>query len=137
LVERLLARLRARSLDDRLLAGERPDESRQLMARSARVLEPEYRSEVAAALREMLDAAEHARRIFMKAQVRLREPQIIAARSQIRDLADQLEADAVVSPRGVILADRLIRDGESPLFLGRNESVASAVEQALAALDPG
>ena len=107
------------------------------MARSARVLEPGYRSEVAAALREMLDAAEHARRIFMKAQVRLREPQIIAARSLIRDLADQLEADPAVSPRGVILADRLVRDGDSPMFWPCNESVESAVKQALSALHLG
>jgi hypothetical protein len=137
LVERLLARVRARSLDDRLLAGERPEESRQLMARSARLLEPGYRSEVAAALRDMLDAAEHARRIFLKAQVRLREPQIIAARSLIRDLADQLEADPAVSPRGVILADRLVRDGDSPMFWPCNDSVESAVKQALSALHLG
>jgi hypothetical protein len=137
LVERLLARVRARSLDDRLLAGERPEASRQLMARSARVLEPGYRSEVAAALREMLDAAEHARRIFMKAQVRLREPQIIAARSLIRDLADQVEADPSVSPRGVILADRLVRDGDSPMFWPCNENVESAVKETLAALHGG
>lgn len=137
MVERLLARARARSLDDRLLAGERPEESRQLMARSARLLKPGYRSEVAAALREMLDAAEHARRIFLKAQLRLREPQIIAAGSLIRDLTDQLEADAAVSPRGVILADRLVRDGDSPMFWPCDESVESAVKQALSALHPG
>jgi hypothetical protein len=137
LVERLLARVRARSLDDRLLAGEPPEASRQLKARSARLLEPGYRSEVAAALREMLDDAEHARRIFMKAQVRLREVQIIAAGPLIREIADQLEADAAVSPRGVILADRLIRDGDSPLFWGRNESVESAVKEALSELHLG
>jgi hypothetical protein len=136
LIERLLARVRARSLDDRLLAGERPEKSRQLMARSARLVDPGYRSDVAAALRKMLDDAEHARRIFLKAQVQLREPKIIAVRSQIRELADQLEADAVVSPRGVILADRLIRDGNSPLFLPGNESVESAVERARSALEP-
>jgi hypothetical protein len=137
LVERLLARVRARSLDDRLLAGEQPEESRQLMARSARLLEPGYRSDVAAALREMLDAAEHARRLFFKAQVQLREPQIIAVRSLIRDLADQLETDPAVSPRGVILADRLVRDGDSAMFWPGNESVESAVKQALSALHPG
>ena len=107
------------------------------MARSERVLEPGYRSEVAAALREMLDAAEHARRIFLKAQLRLREFQIVKARSLIRDLADQIEADPAVSPRGVILADRLVRDGNSPMFWPSDESVESAVEQARAALHPG
>ena len=104
------------------------------MARTARLLEPGYRSEVAAALREMLDAAEHARRIFMKTQVRLREVQIIVAGSLIRDLADQLEADAGVSPRGVILADRLVRDGNSPMFWPSDENVKSAVKQALSGL---
>jgi hypothetical protein len=137
LVERFLARVRGHSLDERLLAGERPEESRRLMARSAILLEPRYRSEVAGALREALDAAEHARRIFLKAQVRLRELEIIAARSQIRDLADRLEGDATVDPRGVILADRLIRDGDSPLFWPCNDSVDAAVEQARAALHPG
>ena len=107
-----------------------------MMARSAILLEPRYRSEVAGALREALDAAEHARRIFLKAQVRLREREIIAARSQIRDLADRLEGDPTVDPRGVILADRLIRDGDSPLFWPCNDSVEAAVEQARAALLP-
>jgi hypothetical protein len=137
LVERLLARVRAHSLDDRLLAGAQPEASRQLKARSARLVEPDYRSEVASALRQMLDDAEHARRIFLKAQVRLRELQIIEARSLIRDLADQLEADPAVNPRGVILADRLIRDGNSPMFWPSEESIESAVNEARAALSPG
>ena len=107
------------------------------MARSAILLEPGYRSEVARALREALDAAEHARRIFLKAQVRLRDVEIIRAGTLIRDLADQLEGDAAVSPRGVILADRLIRDGDSPLFWPCDESVEASVEQALSALHPG
>jgi hypothetical protein len=120
-----------------LLAGAQPEASRQLKARSAMLVEPGYRSDVASALRAMLDDAEHARRIFLKAQVRLRELQIIEARSLIRDLADQLEADPAVSPRGVILADRLIRDGNSPMFWPSEESIESAVNEARAALQPG
>jgi hypothetical protein len=136
LVERLLAKVRGRSLDDRLLAGERPEASRQLMARSALLLEPGYRSDVASAFRRMVDDAQHARRIFLKAQVPLRELEIVRARSQILDLADQLDTAAPVNPRGVILADRLLRDGESPLFSDRGESVEAAIERARAALDP-
>ena len=41
-----------------------------------------------------------------------------------------------MNPRGVILADRLVRDGNSPVFLGSNGSVAAAVSEARAALDP-
>jgi hypothetical protein len=137
LIERLLARVRAHSLDERLLAGERPEQSRRLKARSAILLEPHYRSEVAGALREALDAAEHAKRIFLKAQVHLREREIILAGSQIRDLADRLEANEPVNPRGVILADRLIRDGDSPFFWPTNKPVEPAVDEALAALQTG
>jgi hypothetical protein len=131
---RIAARVRSRTLDDRLLAGARPEESGQLAARSARLLESGYRAEVAGALREMLDAAEHAQRLFLKAQVRLREWEIIQSRAVIRELADELEGDQPVNPRGVILADRLVRDGGSPMFLGSNKSIASALTETRDAL---
>ena len=106
-----------------------------MMARSAEVLDPHNRAEVARALREMLDAAERARRIFMKAQVRLRDVPIIHAGSSIRDLCDVLEGSMPVAPRGVILADRLIRDGESPMFWPSNDNIEAAIVEARAALD--
>ena len=105
-----------------------------MMARSAELLDPHNRADVARALREMLDAAEHARRIFMKAQVRLRDIEIIHAGSSIRDLCDELEGSMPVAPRGVILADRLIRDGESPMFWPSNGDIEAAVQEARATL---
>jgi ATP-dependent DNA ligase len=134
-LERILARARARTLDERLLAGARPAESRLTMARSAELLDPRYRSEVAEALRDMLDAAEHARRNYLRAQLTLREFDLVKARTQIRDLADALEGSAAANPRGVILADRLVRDGNSPMYWPSEESVEAAVQEARAALD--
>lgn len=133
-LDRTLARVRARSLDERLLAGAPPEESRLLQARSAEILDPHNRSEVARALREMLDAAEHARRNFMRAQLRLREFDLVRSRSLIRDLADALEGSEPVNPRGVILADHLVRDGDSPMFWPSEDSVEAAVTEARAAL---
>jgi hypothetical protein len=130
-----MARVRAHRLDDRLLAGHSPDESRLLKARSAELLDPHNRADIARALREMVDAAEHARRIFMKAQVRLRDIEIIHAGSSIRDLCDVLEGSMPVSPRGVILADRLIRDGESPMFWPSEDNIEDAVREVRAALE--
>jgi hypothetical protein len=135
--DRILARVRARTLDERLLAGARPEESRLLVARSAILLDPENRSDVAKALTEMLDAAEHARMNYMRAQLVLRDFELVKARSQIRDLANALEGNAPVSPRGVILADRLIRDGGSPMFWPSDNSVEAAVREARAALELG
>ena len=60
----------------------------------------------------------------------------------ILTLADELEQEERVSPRGVILADRLVTDGDSPVY-GRtrspspNETVESAVRHARAALHLG
>ncbi len=71
----------------------------------------------------------------MRAQLVLRDFQLVKARSQIRDLADVLEGSAPVNPRGVILADRLVRDGGSPVFFGSLGSVEGAVEEARTALD--
>ncbi len=66
------------------------------------------------------------------------------SRQLILDLADEVESDATVSPRGVILADRLIRDGDSALYWRSDldvrhadETVDGAVRHASAALHPG
>ena len=71
----------------------------------------------------------------MRAQLRLREFDLVQSRSLIRDLADALEANAPVNARGVILADQLVRDGDSPMFWPSDDSVEAAVTEARAALD--
>jgi hypothetical protein len=107
------------------------------MARSARLLEPGYRSEVAGALRDAVDAAESGVRNFFRAQAVLRESEILKARALILTVADEVEGDQPVNPRGVIMADRLVRDGDSPVFWPSDGSVESAVKQARAALNAG
>jgi hypothetical protein len=73
----------------------------------------------------------------MRAQLRLREFQMVEARSQIRELIAALEGAEPISPRGVILADRLVRDGNSPMYWPSDDSVEEAVGQARAALHLG
>jgi hypothetical protein len=46
-----------------------------------------------------------------------------------------LEGSEPVSARGVILADRLIRDGNSPMFWPSNDSVTAALGEVRAALE--
>ncbi len=61
----------------------------------------------------------------------------------ILTLADEVEQDDGVSPRGVILAERLVTDGDSPVYgLARIErpregTVETAVRHARAALHLG
>ncbi len=61
----------------------------------------------------------------------------------ILTLASELEEEQAVGPRGVILADRLIRDGSSPVYWRSDvkvnqeepvETVETAVRHARAAL---
>jgi hypothetical protein len=77
------------------------------------------------------------------AQLPLHEREILASEPLILTLADELEQEESVSPRGVILADRLITDGDSPVYglapIHRplEETVESAVKRARAALHLG
>jgi hypothetical protein len=129
----------AHSIDDRLLAGARPEGSPETVARRARLVDPRYRAAVADALRGLVKAAERHHRNFFKAQIPIREPEVLEARGLILELADEVEHDPEVSPRGVIMADRLIRDGDSPVYWHwrADGSVEVAVKQARAALHLG
>jgi hypothetical protein len=136
-VVRLRARLLAHSIDNQLLAGEIPESSAEARARRDRLLSPHYRAAVADALRRMVDAAELGRHNWFSARLHLRKKEVHEARSEILALADEVEEDPSVRPRGVILADRLIRDGDSPVFWPCDDSVERAVSHARAALHLG
>ena len=129
--------MRAHSIDDRLLAGELPEGSAETRARCTRLLDRTYRSAVADQLRKLIEAVERAERNRFRAQIPIREPEVSEARDLILDLADEVEGDPSVRPRGVILADRLIRDGDSPVYWPCDESVETAVKHAHAALHLG
>jgi hypothetical protein len=140
--DRFVARVRARAIDDELLSGAAANGSAVVIVRRARLLNRRYRSRVARALRKLVEAARQHERHFFVAKLPLREDEIIECEPLILTLADELEAEQV-SPRGVILADRLIRDGDSPVYglapVSRppEETVESAVKHARAALHLG
>jgi Arc/MetJ-type ribon-helix-helix transcriptional regulator len=140
---RILARLRGRSIDDRVLTGEATDGSEVTRARLARLLDRGYRAAIAKALRRLLDAARRHERNLFAAQILLRDDEVLSSELLIRTLAQELEQEDRVSPRGVILADRLITDGGSPVYWPLplhhppEQSVESAVKHARAALHLG
>jgi hypothetical protein len=141
--ERVMARLRARSIDDKLLNGEVTDGTPVVLVRRARLLHPRYRSAVASSLRRLLDAARRNEPNLFAAQLRLQVRDELASGPLILTLAYELEHEEGVSPRGVILAERLITDGDSPVYgpipVSRpyDETVESAVKHARAALHMG
>ena len=142
-MNRLIARVRAWGIDDRLLAGQTPDGNPVTLARLSRLADVNYRTKIAEALRRLVAAARQRQLSPLLAQVPLRVQEVLDSEPLILTLARDLEEEEVVSPRGVILADRLIRDGASPLYWRSTvqtesetaeESVEAAVRHARAAL---
>ncbi|HEY1237704.1 MAG TPA: hypothetical protein VGE91_05155 [Solirubrobacterales bacterium] len=141
--DRILARVRARSIDDELLNGGAIDGRPVVLMRRARLLQRSYRARVAASLRTLIDAARRSHSTFFAAKLPLRVREVLASEPLILTLADELEEEDHVSPRGVILADRLVTDGDSPVY-GLNRlhhpaegTVESAVKRARATLHLG
>jgi hypothetical protein len=141
--DRIIARLFARSIDDKLLNGDVTDGSPAVLVRRARLLHRRYRSAVAAALRRLIEAARRNQPNFFAAKLHLRVREVMGSAPLILTLADELEHEESVSPRGVILADRLVTDGDSPIYGPTpihhppEQTVESAVKRARAALHMG
>ena len=113
-----------RSLDDRLLTGELSPDSGKGKVRAEQLLSARHRSKSAEALRELVEEAQQPRASLFNANLRVQRVLIRENQALILTLARELEELAVVNPRGVILADRLITDGESPVY-----TTESAVEE--------
>ena len=116
MMNRLIARMRGWAIDERLLAGQPADGDPVTAARLSHLLDPGYRATIAEGLRKMLWVARGRRLSPFLAQIPLRVREVLEMEPLILTLARELEEEETVSPRGVILADRLIRDGDSPLY---------------------
>jgi hypothetical protein len=121
--DNLMARLRGWSIDEKLLAGRAADGDPVISARVTRLGDSRHRAAVAAALRGMIWRARNHHPGRPEAPVRLR--QVLELAPLFLSLADEVEADEEVSPRGVILADRLIRDGTSPVYWRGDMSISA------------
>jgi hypothetical protein len=125
-----------RSLDDRLLSGELSPESGEGRERAEQLVEPRQRELAAKALRGLIEEAQRPAPSFFNANLRVRRFAVRENQALILTLAQELEELPAVNPRGVILADRLVRDGESPVY-GIDEDhgqIRVAVERAREAL---
>ena len=98
---------------------------------------------MAASLRSLVDAARRNQPNFFAARLQLKVTEVLASAPLILRLADELEEEDSISPRGVILADRLVTDGDSPVYgpdpveHPPQQTVESAVKHARAALHLG
>ena len=131
--------LSKRSLDDRLLSGELSPDTGRGRKRAAELRSADHRAESAKALRELVEDAQRDHPSFFSANLRVQRYVIRDNQPLILTLARELEELPEVDPRGVILADRLITDGDSPAYVtgGATDdhgALVAAVERARAAL---
>jgi hypothetical protein len=127
------------SIDDRLLAGELSPDSGQGKARAEQLVSPRHRTKSAEALRDLVDEAQRPHASLFNANLRVQRALIRDNEALILTLARELEELPTVDPRGVILADRLILDGTSPVYITEsaieeNGALVRAVERAREAL---
>ena len=127
------------SLDDRLLTGELSPDSGQGKVRAEQLLTARHRAHSANALRDLVEEAQQPRASLLNANLRIQRALIRENQALILTLARELEELVAVNPRGVILADRLIKDGESPVYITEaaieeHGKLAGEVERARAAL---
>jgi len=104
------------SLDDRLLSGELSPDIGEGRERAEQLVSPRHRAKSAKALRELVEEAQRPRASLFNANLRVQRGLIRENQPLILTLARELEELPVVNPIGVILADRLISDGESPVY---------------------
>ena len=128
-----------RELDDRLLKGQLSFDTGEGRARAEQLVSPRHRARSAEALRELVEEAQKPRASLFNANLRIQRALIRENQALILTLARELEELPEVNARGVILADRLIEDGESPVYIteaGIDEKglLVRSVEQAREAL---
>jgi hypothetical protein len=130
-----------RSTDDRLLSGELLPDTGEGRARAEQLLSRRHRGKCAEALRDLVEEAQRPRSSLFNADLRIQRAVIRKNQALILTLARELEELPEVDPRGVILADRLIQDGESPAYTSEHliedrGRLVRAVERAREALKP-
>jgi hypothetical protein len=141
-VGRLKDLFNRRFVDDRLLSGELSCDSGEGKTRADQLLSPHHRKACAQSLRDLVEEAQKPRSSLFNANLRIQRALIRDNEALILSLAREVEEPAVVNPRGVILADRLVRDGESPFYITEagiedNGQLVRQVERARAALKAG
>jgi hypothetical protein len=117
--DRLLARLRAPSLDRQLVAGCPPGSTRALAIRARRVVSPAGRRELAQCWELVLDLA---RRPPVPRTPRgpLCRGRITAAECDVREMLAVLTGALPISARGAAMASVLLSDGTGPLHHHRS-----------------
>ncbi len=134
--DRLATHLRGTRLDRQLAAGGSPDASVRLALRARLLVRVATRVALARRVRDVIDDAERGP-AFVTTRMPVCRRKVLLARPQLDALGRRLLAAGPVTPGGVALAGRLLRDGAGPIYARPDaDDLAVAAEAAWRALDP-
>ena len=134
---RLRTKWSAAELDEALAGGADPLGSEELTLRSEQLVEPTRRVELARSLDLVVEHVARGRSSPVPGPTILRREPITRNRGALRALARRLRREGMHCLPGLAMADRLIRYGDSPLYMGLGElQLRFRIDEILAALDP-
>lgn len=133
---RVLTRLRAWSLDSQLARGACPDTSAALSLRAHQLIGVTERRRLAREIASVLREA--CRSPWMQDwEVPIYRRQVLAARTDLCELADRLLTPMPVDACGVAQVQMLLRDGGGPIYWpSQGDALQRAVCAAIDALEP-
>jgi hypothetical protein len=138
-MSRLGELFRKHSVDDRLLSGDLSPDTGEGKLRAEQLMSRRHRARAARALRELVEEAQRPHASLFNANLRVQRGLIVENQALFLTLARELEELPAVNPRGVILADRLVQDGQSPVYttqaaIDEKGQIVKAVQRAREAL---
>ena len=128
---RLLARLRAATLDRALLAGVDPAHSSQLAARARALTSPRSRTAAADGLERWLSAADGA---TSRRHVLPRRALAVSNAAEVREIVELLRGSAPLYARGIALLRSLFSDGTGPAYVGEGDVLPRLLKEVRAAM---
>jgi hypothetical protein len=134
--DRLLARVRASSLDRQLAEGRSPGSSPALVIRARQIVSPAGRRELAQRWQHVLDLAGRPP-VPLTSRGPLCRDRIAAAERDVREMLALLTGVQPIAARGAAMASVLLSDGTGPLHNRRSPlDLAAEVRQATSQMDP-
>lgn len=134
---RLRAAWSAAELDDALADGADPLASDELALRAAQLVEPARRAKLAQSLELVVKQVAAGGPSPLPGPTILRREPIARNRPALIALARRLRDEGLHCLRGLAMADRLIRSGDSPLYIALGPlQLRHRIEEVMAALEP-
>jgi hypothetical protein len=134
--DRLIARVRAFSLDALLSAGRAPETDRYLAIRAQVLVDPSTRRRLARDWGHLVDVIQDSPKPSAS-RVPICRHSVLETAPAIQEMVALLSVPLPVPVRGVAIASHLLSDGSGPLYYKRCPlNLGAAVQSAISYLDP-